>query len=291
VDIFLQSIGFGIVTASVIAIGSVGLTLQFGITNFVNFAYGEFLTFGAYLGWVFSSLLHMNIVIAMSLSMICTGVFAVVINEFVFEPFLKDKPRLIIMLIITIGLSLILQNVYQLIFGEDFYRYNISAETTYHVGPFLFTPTQLLIIVIAVVILGGVQVLIQYTNIGKAMRAMSDSHELSQASGINTKAVTRLTWLLSGVLAGAGGVVLAMNVYTVTPTLGQLFVFVLFAAVIMGGIGKPWGALLSSIILGLVIEVSGAYVNAAYKSAMAFAILVVVLMFRPNGIFSARGRH
>lgn len=290
-DFFLQSVGFGLVTASVIAIGSVGLTLQFGITNFINFAYGEFLTFGAYVGYLCTVVFHLNLLLGIVISMLATGCLAVALNEGVFQPFLRSKPKLLIMLIVTVAVSLILENGYQLFFGAGFYRYNISSGKSLHFGPFLWTPTQIAIIAIAVVVLGAVHGFIHYTRVGKAMRAMSDSQDLSQASGINTVGITRLVWMISGMLAGIAGVVLALNVYTVTPSLGQLFVFVLFAAVIMGGIGKPWGAMVSSVILGIAIEVSGAYMNAAYKTAVAFAILVIVLLVRPNGIFKTRGKH
>jgi branched-subunit amino acid ABC-type transport system permease component len=289
-DLFLNSVGFGLVTASVIAIGAVGLTLQFGITNFVNFAYGELLTLGAYVGYYCTVVLGLNLFMAIVASLILTGLLAVVLNEVVFTPFIKTKARLFIMLIVTIGVSLILQNGYQIAFGTNFYRYNIGGNTSHNIGPFLLTTTQLLIIGLAALALGSLHVLLRYTKLGKSMRAMSDSAELAEASGLNTRMITRVAWFLSGGLAGVGGVALALNVYTVTPSLGNLFVFVLFAAVILGGIGNPVGAMLAALIIGVAMEVSGAYINSAYKTAVAFGILLIVLLVRPNGLFATKGK-
>lgn len=288
--ILLDAIGFGVVTASVIAIGAVGLTLQFGITNFVNFAYGELLTAGAYVGYYGTVVLHLGLVVSIIFAAVVTGLLAVILNEVVFAPFTRNKAKLFILLIVTIGLSIILQNVYQLAFGTNFYRYKLGVNPSHHIGPFLLTTTQLIIIAMAVIALVGLQLLLRYTKLGKSMRAMSDSAELAEASGLNTPMITRAAWLLSGALAGIGGVALALNVYSVTPTVGNLFVFVLFAAVILGGIGKPIGAMLAALVIGVAMEVSGAYIDAAYKTAVAFAILVIVLLFRPNGLFATQGK-
>lgn len=289
-NLLLNSLGFGLVTASVIAIGAVGLTLQFGITNFINFAYGELLTIGAYAGYYCTVVLHLNIVIAIVAAAIVTGLLGIILNEFVFAPFVRAKAKLFIMLIVTIGVSLILQNAYQIAFGTDFYRYEIGGNTSHHLGPFLLTTTQLLIIALAVVSLVGLQGLLRYTKLGKSMRAMSDNAELAEASGLNIRMITRTAWFLSGGLAGIGGVALALNVYTVTPNVGNLFVFVLFAAVILGGIGNPIGAMLAALIIGVGMEISGAFINSAYKSAVAFVILIVVLLVRPNGLFATKGK-
>jgi len=290
VNLLFNSLGFGLVTASVIAIGAVGLTLQFGITNFINFAYGELLTIGAYAGYYCTAVLHLNIVVAIVGAAIVTGLLGIVLNEFVFAPFVRAKAKLFIMLIVTIGVSLILQNLYQIAFGTDFYRYEIGGNTSHHLGPFLLTTTQLLIIALAVVSLVGLQGLLRYTKLGKSMRAMSDNAELAEASGLNIRMITRTAWFLSGGLAGIGGVALALNVYTVTPSVGNLFVFVLFAAVILGGIGNPIGAMLAALIIGVGMEMSGAFINSAYKSAVAFVILIVVLLVRPNGLFATKGK-
>jgi branched-subunit amino acid ABC-type transport system permease component len=290
VHILIQSIGYGLVTASVIAVAAVGLNLQFGVTNFVNFAYGEFLTLGAYVGYFVSTQAHFNIFFGIIAAMIATGLLALLLDQVVFEPFVKGRPNLVVLLIVTVALSLILQNLYQIVFSTDFRRYDLPSKAQYNFGDLNFTGSQLLIIAIAIVAIGSLQALLMYTKLGKAMRAMSDNADLAQASGINTRLVTRAVWLISGMFAGIGGVVLAINVYNVQPSLGNSYLFLFFAAVIMGGIGRPLGALVSAVILGVIIEVSGAYINAAYKGGLAFLILILVLLIRPSGLFSSRRR-
>lgn len=285
-----MGIGFGLITASVLALAAVGLTLQFGVTNFVNFAYGEMLTIGAYFAFVMNTVLHLNIWLGMLIAAALTGVVSLLINVFVIQPFVRRKSPLIILLVVTIGLSLFLENGIQAIWGPEFKQYSISIGTPVHVGPLILTWQQIIIILIAVAAMTGIHILLKYSRIGKAMRAMSDNPELAKISGINTTRITNLTWLLSGFLAGLAGVVLAMNVNSFTPALGSEFLFIIFAAVILGGIGRPYGAMLGALVIGLAMEESASFMDSAYKTVVAFMILVLLLLFRPQGILPSRGR-
>lgn len=285
-----MGIVFGIITASVLAIASIGLTLQFGVTNFVNFAYGELLTFGAYFAWVFNVQLHMNIWFSMLLSALAVSIVSYLINRTVIQPFVRRKAALLILLVVTIGLQLFLENGIQAIWGTDFYKYNTSVGSLLHLGSVVITVQQIFIVVIALLLMAGVHALLRYTKLGKAMRAMSDDPELARVSGINVKFVTDLTWLISGLLAGAAGVILAINTTSFTPALGSAFLFVIFAAVICGGIGNPYGAIAGATIIGLAMEISASYIDSAYKTVIAFAILIIVLLIRPSGIIRSRGR-
>lgn len=290
VTMILYGIGFGLVTASVLALASVGLTLQFGVTNFVNFAYGEMLTIGAYFALVFNTILHLDIWLSMVISALLTAGVAWLINRIVIQPFVNRHAPLVILLVVTIGLSLFLENGVQLVWGPSFHQYVNNAGHSFHIGPMLFTPQQLVIIAIAVVVMLGIHFMLKYSKIGKAMRAMSDDPELARISGIHVKRITDLAWMLSGFLAGLAGVVLALNVNSFTPALGQVFLFVIFSAVILGGIGRPYGAMLGALIIGLAMEVSASFMDPAYKTVIAFAILVLLLLFRPQGILRSRGR-
>ena len=283
-------IGFGLITASVLALSSVGLTLQFGVTNFVNFAYGEFLTIGAYFAFVLNMGLHLNMWESMFIAGILTAIVAWLFNIIVIEPFTKRKAPTIILLVVTVGMDLFLMNGVQSIFGPEFKQYNAPPGALLHIGPFLFTLQQLLIIGIAVAAMIAVHALLKYSKLGKAMRAMSDSSELALISGIPTRRITNYVWLLSGFLGGLSGVVLAVNVNNFTPALGSEFLFIIFAAVILGGIGRPYGAMLGALIIGVAMEVSAMFWNSSYKTVVAFAILILVLLFRPQGILPSRGR-
>jgi branched-subunit amino acid ABC-type transport system permease component len=283
------AIGFGFVTASILALTSVGLTLQFGVTNYVNFAYGGFLTLGAYIAWELTAVLGVNLWLAMCVAGLTVGITAVVISRSILDHFSRGK-NLFFLLIVTFGLSLIIQNAIEAIWGPEYVQYSLPASSPLHLGPFLFTPRQLIIIGIAVVAMVLVHLLLTYTRIGKAMRAMSDNTSLAMISGINTNSVTTLTWFLSGVLAGLGGAAFGYDLGSVSSGSGLSYLFVVFSAVILGGIGKPYGAMIGSLVIGLAMEVSAIVVTAAYKTDVAFAILAIVLLFRPQGIFATAGK-
>lgn len=288
--IYFQALGFGLVTASILALASVGLTLQFGVTNYINFAYGELLTFGAYFAWLANSHYGWNIWLALLVGAILTGVLAVILNLIVLQPFIKRQYPVLFMLVVTFGLSLVLSNVLLAVWGADFQRFNVPNDVEYHIGPFLWTGRQLVIIGIAIVVLVGVHILLNYTKLGKAMRAMSDNPTLARNCGIDTEMVTNFTWMLSGFLAGLAGVVLALNITTLQPAFGGDFLFVIFAAVILGGIGRPYGAMAGALVIGIVTEVAAVPLSSDFKNDAAFAILVLVLLFRPQGIFASEGK-
>ena len=286
----LLSFGFGLITASILAIAAVGLSLQFGITNYIKFAYGDLLTFGIYTAFVVNQRLGLNIWIGLVIAVILTAVLAWLINIFILRPFVDRGTSPIIMLVVTLGVSLILQNVILAIFSEQFQNYNMSTGTPLSIGPFLFTPLQLGIIALAIVTMLSIHLLLRYTRLGKAMRAVSDSPELARVSGINTRAIVNAVWLLAGGLGGLSGVVLAFNVASFTPTVGFGFLFIIFAAVILGGIGSPYGAIAGAIVVGVATEMSAAFINSEYKNAIALVILIIALLIRPQGIFASRGR-
>lgn len=267
-----------------------GLTLQFGITNFVNFAYGDFLTLGAYLSWVVNVKMHASIWVAMAIGSLSMGAVAVVINQFVIGPFTRRFSNLFYVMIVTFGLSLILLNVIQAIWGPNYLQYDVKIQNPLHLGPFLLTANQLIIFAIGAATMAGTHLLLTRTRLGKAMRAMSDDTSLAMVSGINTRAITTATWFITGTLAGLAGTVLGLNIASITPGMGETFLFVIFAAVILGGIGKPYGAMLGALIIGLATEMSASVIDAAYKLDVAFLLLVAVILIRPQGLFATKGK-
>jgi branched-subunit amino acid ABC-type transport system permease component len=286
----LLSFGFGLITASILAIAAVGLSLQFGITNYINFAYGDMLTFGVYTAFVVNQQLGLNIWIGLVAAVFFTAILAWLINVLILRPFTDRGNSPIIMLVVTLGVSLILQNVILAIFSEQFQSYAMNTGSPLSIGPFLFTPLQLGIIGLAIVTMLAVHVLLRYTRLGKAMRAVSDSPELARVSGINTRLIVNAVWLLAGGLGGLSGVVLAFNVASFTPTVGFGFLFIVFAAVILGGIGSPYGAIAGALVVGIATEMSAAFISSEYKSAIALVILIIALLIRPQGLFASRGR-
>jgi len=288
---FWLSVGFGLVTASVIAVAAVGLSLQFGITNYINFAYGDFMALGAYLAWELNAgLLHWNIWVAMIGGSLLVGVFAVVVNQAVLGPFARRFEKVFYVLIVTFALSLIILSLLNSIWGADVKRFNVSAETPLHIGPFLLTVDQLIVIGIGLVLMVAIHLLLTMTRLGKSMRAMSDNTTLAMTSGIDTKLITTITWFLAGTLAGLAGTVLGITSASITPSFGETFLFVIFAAVIVGGVGSVYGAILGAVIIGFVTEISAVFINASYKLDTAFVVLILVLLFRPSGLFARVGK-
>lgn len=288
-SLVLLSIGFGLVTASLLAVGGMGLSLQFGVTNFVNFAYGDFATLGAYIALVLNNV-GLPIWLAGLGAGVFVAVFAMLMNRLIFQRVIARGRKLLILFVVTLGVSISLQNTLQAIFGPGFQVYDVPVEMPTNVGPFLLTTQQLVIIGIAAISMVSLHVILRYTRFGKAMRAMSDNRDLAEASGIDTVRVTDVTWLLSGFLAGITGAILALNVGAFTPTLGSQYLLLFFVAVIVGGIGRPYGAMLGAVIIGVSTELAAAFISTAYVYAIAFVVMIALLFVRPQGLLPARGK-
>lgn len=288
---FLLSVGFGLVTASVLAIAAVGLSLQFGITNYINFAYGDFMALGAYISWELNSgFTHVNIWLALVGGSLIMGMIAVLANRFLLGPFARRFDKLFYILIVTFGLSLIILNLITSIWGAEVRRYSLPNETPLHLGPFLLTRDQLVVVAIGLVLMVAVHLMLTTTRLGKSMRAMSDNTTLAMTSGIDTRRITAITWFLTGTLAGLAGTVLGITAASLTPSAGETFLFVIFAAVIVGGVGSVYGAIIGALIIGMATEISATFINAAYKLDTAFVILILALLFKPSGLFARPGK-
>jgi branched-subunit amino acid ABC-type transport system permease component len=288
---FWLAFGFGLVTASVLALAAVGLSLQFGITNYINFAYGDFMALGAFMTYGLNTeVLHLNVWIALVGGSLGMGVLAVLLNHFLLSPFARRFNKSFYVLIVTFGLSLIILNVVYSIWGSNVRNYNMPIEQVLHLGPFLLTRNQLIVMAVSVVLMVLVHIMLKTTRLGKSMRAMSDNTTLAMTSGIDTKLITTITWFLSGTLAGLSGTVLAITEGNLTPASGELFLFVIFAAVIVGGVGSIYGAMAGAVLIGLATEISAAFINPSYKLDVAFVMLIMTLLFRPSGLFARPGK-
>ncbi|HVC87018.1 MAG TPA: branched-chain amino acid ABC transporter permease [Gaiellaceae bacterium] len=289
-QLFWLSVGFGLVTASVLAISAVGLSLQFGITNYINFAFGDFMALGAFFTYVVNSeVLHLNIWVSLVIGSLAMGVLAVIINRLILGPFARRFSKNHYVLIVTFGLSLILLNMEYSIWGAQVRFFNMPITAALHIGPLLLTRNQLIVMGIAVVLMLAVHTMLKTTRLGKSMRAMSDNTTLAMTTGIDTKRITTITWFLSGGLAGVSGTVLGISEGNLTPASGELFLFVIFAAVIVGGVGSIYGAMAGALLIGLATEISAAFINPSYKLDIAFVILILALLIRPSGLFARPG--
>lgn len=281
----VPAIGFGIVTASILAVAGVGFTLQFGVTNILNLAYGDIMTAAAFVAYLVTSA-GLSLWLALVAGAAFGSVFSVLLNRFVYTPFVRRGTRLFGMIIVTIAVSLIVQNSLLAIFGANFFSLELPRAASVHIAGMVFTTVQLAIIGIAAAAMLVIHVLLRYTKLGKAMRATAADPDLARNCGIATDRVIDIAWAISGALCGLAGVILVMNVTAFTDTTGAQFLIPIVAVAVLGGIGQPYGAMLGALVIGITTEVAAAIFNPEYKDVVAFVILVIVLLARPQGILS-----
>ena len=281
----VPAIGFGIVTASILAVAGVGFTLQFGVTNILNLAYGDIMTAAAFVAYLVTSA-GLSLWLALVAGAAFGSVFSVLLNRFIYTPFVRRGTRLFGMIIVTIAVSLIVQNSLLAIFGANFFSLQLPRAASVHIAGMVFTTLQLAIIGIAAAAMLVIHVLLRYTKLGKAMRATAADPDLARNCGIATDRVIDIAWAISGALCGLAGVILVMNVTAFTASTGAQFLIPIVAVAVLGGIGQPYGAMLGALVIGIASEIAAAIFSPEYKDVVAFVILVIVLLARPQGILS-----
>jgi branched-subunit amino acid ABC-type transport system permease component len=210
-------------------------------------------------------------------------------NYLVFRPFMRRGVRPVTLLISGVGLSFLVQNALIIIWSPSPRRFSLNLGNALRLGPFLLTPGDLIMIGASAALLLLLHMMLTYTKFGKAIRATSNNIDLARSCGIDSDRVISLTWFIAGLLTAVAGVGLVLQESTLSPATGFTELFVIFGAVILGGIGRPYGAMLGALVVGILTEVAGAYLNAAYKTSIAFGVVVVLLLFRPQGLIKARG--
>jgi branched-chain amino acid transport system permease protein/neutral amino acid transport system permease protein len=250
----VSAIGFGIITASILALGAVGFTVQFGVTNVFNLAYGDVMTASAFTAYV-ANRLGLGSWWGLVFGAIFGAIASYALNRLLYTPFIRRGSKLFVMIIVTIAVSLILQNVMQAIWGSGFFSLHISSGSTFHV-------------------------------LGKAMRATAADPELARNCGVRTRLVTDCAWLVSGALCGISGVALVAELGSFQSTTGGAFLVPIVASAAVGGIGHSYGAMLGALVIGLSSELAAVVFAPQYKDVVAFLLLIVVLLVRPQGILS-----
>ena len=280
------SIGFGIITGAVLALAALGLSLLFRTVKFINFSYGDVLALGAYLTFFFNVTLGLPLVLSALLGMFFTGIVGVFIHKAVVKP-LKESVKAgpLTLLIATMGVAFMIRNIILIVWGPEPKMYNVATQEAMQVGPFLITPIQLIAIISSVLIMVLIYLLLQFTKLGKMIRATSDNIDLARIRGIRTESVVVWTWLISSALSGLAGVMLGL-MGAIDLHMGIEMLLVIFASVIMGGIGNPYGAVAGAMIIGIAMEVSSAFGLSEYKSALAYLLMGVILLLKPKGLFA-----
>lgn len=282
---FLLYLGLGIVTAAILSLSAVALTLEYAVSKVANLAHGELLTIGAYAAYVVMKATN-NVVLAALAAAAAGALAGVAMNLAIIERFKSQTA--IVTVIATLGVALIVQNVLTIIFGAANVGYTVNQGAPRHVGPFLLTPADMVVTLSAIVVATLLYLLLQKTKFGKSLRAVSDNRELARASGISAGLVVTLTWGIAGLIAGFAGFVLAETIGTFNSSLGFNYLLITLTAAVAGGLGRPYGTMVGALIVGLILELAGAYSDPSYELAFALAVLVILILFRPNGLFAPR---
>jgi len=287
-SILIAAFGFGLVSASVIALAAVGFTMQFGITNMINLAYGEVMIASAYVAYYVDQR-GVSIWIAMLIGAAFGAVFSFLINRLIYAPFQRKGTSLLGMVIVSLAVSLMIANIMLPIVGYFPVSYNERFSTLLRFGAIALTVNQIAIFALAGAIMVAIHALLRYTRLGKAMRATAANPTLARNCGIPTQRVIDAVWLITGALCGLAGVVAALDSDSFTISSGAGFLITALAAAVLGGAGQPYGAMIGAVVIGLITEMSAAVWSPDYKQVVAFAILVVVMVLRPQGLLAKRG--
>ena len=288
-----QTLANGLKLAMIIAITSIGLSLIFGTTGLSNFSHGEMVTFGAFAAFVFNSDLGWHLIPAAIAAVIATGLLGAGFEKGLWGPLRRRSTSLTSMMIVSIGIALAMRYVFLYLFGGDikaFEQYTLQSDPV-SIGPIDLPPRTLFIIAASALVIVGVALFLLKTRFGKAIRAVSDNPDLASSSGIDTDRVILIVWVLGSALAGLGGVFYGLE-FSIKWDMGFTLLLLMFAAITLGGLGNPFGALLGSLVIGVFVELWTWIVPNAndLKTVGALIVLVVVLLIRPQGLLGSKER-
>ena len=273
----------GVAVGSIIALAAVGLTLTYGILRLANFAHGDFMTLGAY-----SSLLMnasgLPIGVAIALGAALTIAVALLCEKLLWSPMRERRATSTTLIIISIGLALFLRNGIILIWGGDNQSYQLPVSSAINIFGIKIPFYRLIVVGLALLAIGGLHALLQNTKIGKAMRAVADNTDLARVSGINVDRIVVWTWVIAAGLTALGGSMYGV-ITAVRPNMGWFLILPMFASVILGGIGNPYGAIAGAYVIGIAQEISTYWLPSEYKLGVALFLMIAVLLVRPQGIF------
>jgi neutral amino acid transport system permease protein len=274
----------GLSLGAVYALGAVGLTLVYAILRLVNFAHGDFLTFGAYMAYLVNVTWGMPLILGIFFAMATTALLGIFLERVMWGPMRARGAGVLQLILMSLGLALVIRYVIQYIWSTEIRFLDVNVTDTVNFLGLQIGQTKLIVLVIGVVVLVATGLMLRYALLGKRMRALADNLELAETAGIDTSRVILWTWIFAGGLAGLAGV-MAAEVTDIRPELGFTLLLPIFAAVLLGGIGDAFGALAGGLVLGVVIEWSTLLVDARWKTFVGFVILILVLLIRPQGIF------
>jgi neutral amino acid transport system permease protein len=279
-----QSALNGLTLGVIYALGAVGLTLVYGILRLVNFAHGDFLTFGAYMAYLVNVTWGMPLFAGIVFAMAATAALGVFFERIMWRPMRGKGAGWLQLLLMSIGLAFVIRSTVQWFWGTEIRTLDVDITDSVEFLGLRIGQTELVVVIVGIAVLVATGLVVRFSLLGKRMRALSDDMALAETAGIDTRRVILYTWLFSGALAGLAGV-LSGALTNLRPELGFELLLPIFAAVILGGIGNPFGALSAGLVLGVVIEWSTLVVEPRWKVTFGFVALIIALIIRPQGIF------
>ncbi|PLS28666.1 ABC transporter permease subunit [Bifidobacterium parmae] len=287
---FWQQLYSGVIFGLMLGLMSVGMNLVYGTTGLSSFSHGEQVTLGGLMAFVGTQILHWPLVPSAIVAIAIGGLTGWIQNEIVWAPLRRKHVGTMQQMIVTIGLSMALQYLFQFFFGGDIKGIVKSVPSSFQVGPITTDAPTLISAGIAIVTIVGVSLFLYRTRLGRATRAVSDNAALAAASGINVEQVVRIVWIISCAMAALSGVLLGVYLNGISWNTGATLLLLMFAAVTLGGLGTANGALVGSLIIGVVADMSSLVIPNDMRYASALAILIIVLLVRPQGIFGKQQR-
>lgn len=273
----------GIIIGSILSLGAIGLTTTYRILGFPNFAHGDFLSFGAFMVLMLNLFLGIPLVLSLFGAVAISILLVVSLEEALWKPLRKKGAGSITMLIASIGLALFLRNSILFAFGGGPRNYDLPRMKGFSIMGISLTKYDLLVIIISFALMFLIYFILNRTRLGKAMRALADNKDLARVSGINVDQVIMGTWIIGMSLAVVAGLFYGLAT-TVRPTMGWTLLLPMFAAVILGGIGNPYGAMIGGLTVGVSQELSVLFIPPEYKAAVSFVLIIILLLWRPRGL-------
>jgi branched-chain amino acid transport system permease protein len=279
-----QQLVNGLTLGSTYALVALGFTLVFGILGMINFAHGEIFMLGAYMALLLVTVGKLSIFWSLLGAMAGTAILGMLIERISFRPL--RKVSILAPLISTIGLSIFLRSLAQIVFGAESTRFPVSIKTVfYQLGPFQISLLQIVILAVSFGLMAVFQVFIKKTKMGKAMRATSESLYTAGLVGINVNRIIFLSFAVASALGGVAGVLLGLNFNAISPLMGKMVGLKGLTIIILGGMGNITGAMVGGLFLGFVEVMSVGYLTSSYRDAVAFALMFLVLLIKPMGLF------
>ncbi len=285
-EILGQLVLNGLIAGGTYALAAIGYSMVYGALKFINFAHGSVAMVGAYLAFVLAlGGMHLPLVWAFLLAMVLTALLGIMIERIAYRP-LRRAPKLA-PLTTAIAVSLILDAAVMIIMGADIKTFDLPIQKGFGIGPLLITPVQTIIIVMSLILMLLLHFLLTRTKLGRAIRAVADDHTLAQIAGLNSDFVISAVFAIGSALAAASGILIGLDT-NLQPTMGFTITVKAFAAVVLGGLGNVYGAIVGGFLIGLVENLGVWYIPPVWKDTIAYGILILALFLRPSGLFGKK---